>query len=38
VRFTGDTIFLAKFPDGWKVRGAGSEPRTELPYDCEVEG
>lgn len=38
VRSAGDTIFLAKFPDGWKVRGAGCKPRTELPYDCEVEG
>lgn len=38
VRLAGDTIFLARFADGWKVRGAGCEPRTEGPYDCEVEG
>lgn len=38
VRFSGDTIFLVKFPDGWKIRGAGCKPRTELPYDCKVNG
>ncbi|MGI5158261.1 hypothetical protein [Microbispora sp. CA-102843] len=37
VRVDGDTLFLHRFPDGWRVRAAGCEPRTEQPYECEVE-
>ncbi|GAA2900671.1 hypothetical protein GCM10010517_66350 [Streptosporangium fragile] len=36
VRMTRDTVFLHRFPKGWLVRGAGCEPRGDLPYDCEV--
>jgi hypothetical protein len=38
VRLTGDTVFLAVFPDGWRVVAAGCTPRGERPYDCELEG
>lgn len=50
VRFTGtrdggadraaivDTVFLAEFPDGWKVVAAACMPRDRLPYDCQVKG
>ncbi|WP_239143195.1 hypothetical protein [Actinoplanes philippinensis] len=38
VRFTGDTVFLAVFPDGWRVVAAGCVPRGERPYDCAVQG
>jgi hypothetical protein len=33
-----DTVFLAEFPDGWKVVAAACTPRARLPYDCRVEG
>jgi hypothetical protein len=36
VRLARDTVFLHRFPAGWRVRGAGCEPRENLPYDCEV--
>jgi uncharacterized protein YceK len=38
VRFADDTVFLAVFPDGWRVVAAGCEPRGERPYDCTVQG
>jgi hypothetical protein len=38
VRFAEDTVFLAVFPDGWRVVAAGCEPRGERPYDCAVQG
>lgn len=34
----GDTLFLASFPQGWKVTAAGCEPRPGEPYDCQVKG
>jgi hypothetical protein len=37
VRLTGDTVFLHRFSDGWRVKAAGCRPRPDLPYDCEVE-
>ncbi|MEN3539875.1 hypothetical protein AAH991_32530 [Microbispora sp. ZYX-F-249] len=37
VRVDGDTLFLHRFPEGWRVRAAGCEPRPEQPYECEVE-
>ena len=37
-RFTGDTVFLQKFPAGWRVTGAGCRPQADHPYDCDVEG
>ncbi|MEV4295321.1 hypothetical protein [Microbispora rosea] len=41
VRVDGDTLFLHRFPDGWRVRAAGCRPRpdqsyTGQPYECEV--
>jgi hypothetical protein len=33
-----DTVFLARFPGGWKVVAAACTPRDRLPYDCRVEG
>jgi hypothetical protein len=38
VVLTGDTLFLAHFPSGWKVTAAGCTPRPEQPYDCTVKG
>ncbi|MFI7700134.1 hypothetical protein [Nonomuraea sp. NPDC049480] len=37
VRLGGDTLFLHRFGDGWRVRAAGCEPVRDLPYECEVE-
>ncbi|MFI7634132.1 hypothetical protein [Nonomuraea sp. NPDC049400] len=37
VRLAGDTLFLHRFSDGWRVRAAGCEPVADLPYECEVE-
>lgn len=37
VRLAGDTLFLHRFNDGWRIRAAGCEPVRDLPYDCEVE-
>ncbi|OJF14319.1 hypothetical protein [Couchioplanes caeruleus] len=38
VRLTGDTMFLAVFPGGWRVVAAGCTPRGDRPYDCVVQG
>jgi len=38
VRYDDDTIFLAEFPDGWKIIGAGCQSQADKPYDCELEG
>jgi hypothetical protein len=38
VRLTGDTVFLAVFPGGWRVMAAGCTPRGERPYDCVLRG
>ena len=38
VRLTGDTVFLAVFPEGWRVVAAGCTPRPERPYDCVLKG
>ena len=38
VRLSGDTLFLAETPAGWRVVAAACEPRAGAPYDCEVEG
>ncbi|MEQ4723584.1 hypothetical protein [Nonomuraea sp. B19D2] len=37
VRLAGDTLFLHRFSDGWRVKAAGCEPVPDLPYKCEVE-
>lgn len=39
VRLTGDTVFLAVFPGGWRVVAAGCRPGSGgRPYDCTVQG
>lgn len=39
VRLATDTIFLARFPDGWRVTAAGcTRQRDGRPYDCKVKG
>jgi hypothetical protein len=41
VRYTGDTVFLARFDDGWRVTAAGCERESDdpsEPYDCAVDG
>lgn len=38
VRAAGDTLFLARFPTGWKVMAAGCRPLPDRPYDCTVTG
>jgi hypothetical protein len=38
VRLTGDTVFLAVFPGGWRVVAAGCSPQGNKPYDCAVQG
>jgi hypothetical protein len=38
VRTATDTVFLRRFPDGWRIIGAGCTPRDERPYQCKVDG
>ena len=39
VRLATDTIFLARFPDGWRVRAAGCTRHQDgRPYDCTIKG
>ena len=38
VRLARDTVFLLRFPDGWRVDGAGCTPQGDAPYRCEVRG
>ncbi|MFI5890001.1 hypothetical protein ACIA5D_07750 [Actinoplanes sp. NPDC051513] len=38
VRLTGDTVFLAVFPGGWRVVAAGCAAQGDRPYDCAVSG
>lgn len=35
---SGQRLYLARFPDGWRVTAAGCQQRPELPDDCEVQG
>lgn len=37
VRVAQDTLFLSRFPTGWRVSAAGCQKRTGQPYDCDVE-
>jgi hypothetical protein len=37
VRLTGDTLFLTRTGQGWRVVAAGCQPRGESPYLCRVE-
>jgi hypothetical protein len=38
VRYRQDTVFLARFPSGWKVMAAGCAPVPGHPYDCRLQG
>lgn len=39
VQWADQTLFLARFDDGWLVTAADCKPRgKDLPYDCSVEG
>ena len=38
VRYDDDVVFLADYPDGWKVIGAGCEKQAAEPYDCQIQG
>lgn len=33
-----DTLFLARFADGWRVTAAGCTRQPDRPYDCKVRG
>jgi hypothetical protein len=39
-RFGNDTVFLARFPEGWRITAAGCQagPSDAKPYDCDVSG
>jgi hypothetical protein len=38
VRFTDDTVFVAKFARGWRVLASGCAPVPGGPYDCQLKG
>lgn len=38
VRLSGDTVFLAVFPGGWRVVAAGCTAQRDRPYDCALQG
>lgn len=38
VRLDGDTLFLTRTQEGWRVTAAGCRARGEAPYDCRVAG
>ena len=38
VRYAGESAFLSRFPDGWRVTAAGCLPQPPGPYECRVEG
>jgi hypothetical protein len=38
VVFADDVVFLADFPQGWRLTAAGCTPRGARPYDCLVKG
>lgn len=38
VEASEDTVFLARFDEGWLVVAAGCVARPERPFDCAVEG
>jgi hypothetical protein len=38
VHLVGDTVFLTKTGNGWKVTAAGCRPRGDAPYACRMEG
>jgi hypothetical protein len=38
VILSGDTVFLSRFEDGWRVIAAGCTPQEGKPFDCLVKG
>jgi hypothetical protein len=38
VQLTGETVFLAAFPGGWRVVAAGCTPQGDRTYDCLLQG
>jgi hypothetical protein len=38
VRFAHDTLFLARFDDGWRVLAAACTRPASRPYDCQIAG
>jgi hypothetical protein len=38
VRLQRDTMFVSRFPIGWRVVAAGCKPAPGHPYDCQVQG
>lgn len=38
VRTNGDTLFLTRTSQGWRIAAAGCRARGEAPYDCQLEG
>jgi hypothetical protein len=38
LRYRGETTFLARFADGWKVMAVGCTHRSPGSYDCKVKG
>ena len=38
VHLSTDTVFLARFRDGWRVTAAACTSRGDRPYDCKIKG
>ena len=38
VRLDNDTVFMARFDDGWRITAAGCVPQGDGPYDCDIRG
>jgi hypothetical protein len=38
VRYRGETLFLTRFADGWRLHAAGCTPQQPKPYDCALHG
>lgn len=38
VRYRGETLFLSRFADGWRLLAAGCTPQPPKPYDCALHG
>jgi len=38
VRYQGETVFLTRFADGWRMFAAGCTPQPPKPYDCALHG
>nr|WP_218861536.1 hypothetical protein [Nocardioides panzhihuensis] len=38
VRYQGETLFLSRFADGWRLLAAGCTPQPPKPYECALHG